>query len=50
MCACMMFKECANDTRDIKMKAKQMLVVLFFIGIDNDFFVTLHKHLQHCNL
>lgn len=32
MRACMMFKECANDTRDIIMKAKQMLVVLFFIG------------------
>lgn len=32
MRACMMFKERANDTWDIIMKAKQMLVVLFFIG------------------
>lgn len=44
MCACVMFKECANDTRDIIFKTN-VGCFIFFIGIDNDIYVALHKHL-----
>lgn len=38
MCACVMFKECANDTRDIIFKTN-VGCFIFLIGIDNDIYV-----------